>query len=215
MAVRVDGSVYRIVEESDPGTNATGYRYDIQTDESGRTAATPEEPVALTDLPLADRTTLRLALPDPTRDLTEASFDVVFANTDAATGEASAFVPQPTHEYVQYGETTFQFRPAGTTTVTVRPYRVRLVEEAESAAAFGENLLAADGTSVSSEDISADGQNFIETAITEGSAQACSPLPAHVEEALNALDIELGNGGDHHVNDDGNWYEVDAHRFDR
>lgn len=213
--VRIGGSLYRVVEQEEEETAATGYEYGVDTSEPVRTAATPEETIDLADLPRVDRTTLRVNLYDPEQRVEEASVGpVVFAYTDREAREASAFVPEPEYRYVRYGETVLRFRFAGTSTVTVTPYRIRLVEVADSAAAYGDRVLAEDGRRVAPADLSPEAREFVRTATVER-VQVCTPTPAHVEEVLDTFGVEPSTGDGQHVAYDGNWYEVEASYFDR
>lgn len=214
--VQVDGTFYRIVEKSDESTAVTGYEYGVRTGEPTRATPPPGETVALADLIRADRTTLRIQLYDPDREVTGGSVGpVVFAYADPATREASAFVPDPEYEHVRYGETVLRFRPAGTKRMTVTPYRIRLERVAESPAAYGEQVLAAGGRRVDPSDLSPEAREFARTAIESSEAEVCSPAPAHVGEVLDAFGLEIGGGDGRYVAYDGEWYEVSVLHYDR
>ncbi|PSQ17622.1 hypothetical protein BRD00_06660 [Halobacteriales archaeon QS_8_69_26] len=206
--VRTNDSLHRVVVEwADDTSGVTGYKYDVKTNPSIREAATPGETIDLSELPPNDRTTLLASLPNPDQKLERLDFDVVIAYADRDAREASVFVPEPEYEYIRYGETVLRFRSAGTKTVTVTTYRIRLETVADSVTEYGDQVLASEGRRVDPSELSPDAREFVRAMLEEGSVERCYPLPDHVEEVMDAFDLGTGP---QHVEYDGNWYEFEA-----
>lgn len=144
----IDGTYYRLTAAETWSVETTGYEVDVEFRDAERTRPAADRVVGFEDLPEPDRRALEYGiLNDLGKKVSGAELAGIASSTSICyPGEsalnASALVPTPRHEYIDYGGTIMSLAVDGPFETTSRQFRLRAREVAATPAAFVEYAFA-------------------------------------------------------------------------
>lgn len=145
---RIDGTYYRLRTAETSSAGAAGYEVEAAFLDAERTRPSTDRVVAFEELPAPDRRALRYGVLNGLgKEATGAELSGVTSHTticypSEADLNASALVPTPRREYIDYDGTVMALTVEGPVETTSREFRLRAREVAATPAAFVEYAFA-------------------------------------------------------------------------